>query len=347
MSNSKNQLVSNFDIDDFIVEPVKSFKTKKGIQMTRSYCKYAHKNGPGIVLIRGPKSFCPMGFSPQWELNLPKEKRNDSNISNWSTLISLHGHEDEERDIQKIKEGKKFAEMCNEIYHKGYDTVMEPKNLALVGGSAKIMLKVGIEGFKQIVFPSKIIEDKKNPGEMKKIGPSMNAKLMWNKEDNTFQTKVMGPTGWVSPTVFRGVPGEIEPIYWIDNIFIGGHGTASYGASYQIKLWMCNYYPSEKGGPKPSEEDGDMLLPHTAPAIDLPASHKGSDDEGDTGYISHEDLAEQNNDPPEEEVDVTTKLQNMTSNDSEEENEEEEEIKPAKPKKPVKKPVRRKVVSKK
>jgi len=277
MSNNNNnnwegeQLVSIADCDlsrakfgDVDTKQIKDSKGKIKLNWTKSDICYTFEDGvEDLFLLEGPKVYCYKGFQPKWEMNIDDEDRTPLNISGYQCPFTIVSSEQLANPTQ---ESMDFMGICDELHSTAYGWITGEDQIGKVPAGPRTFLKVGEEGLKEMYQQEKDILDKKNPGKMRRIGPSMTVKMIWEKKSKVFKTMVMGPGGIrVNPSKYIDQPGFMEPIFWIDNIYFGGHGTTPVGASLQIRLWACNYTPMTFGTKGPKKN---LLKKHSASATE-------------------------------------------------------------------------------
>jgi hypothetical protein len=146
-----------------------------------------------------------------------------------------------------------------------------PENIEEAPGSSKVFLATGDAGVKPIIHHP-MMPDPTNP--KKKIrnpdsAPRIYSKLMTKKDQATKQvtirTKFHGPGDKeINPIDYsesapdapidkdsgkpKARPGTITPVFKVDSIYYGAHGSSPYGASVQIKVSEANFTPYVAGG---------------------------------------------------------------------------------------------------
>lgn len=248
--------IANFDASrvnfgDVNTKQIKDSKGRVKLNWTKSDISHTFEDGgKDLFLLEGPKVFCYKGFQPKWEMNINDVDRTDQNISGYKCPFTIVSSEQLANPSQ---ESLDFMVICDELHSTAYDWITGEDQIVNIPAGPRTFLKVGETGLKEMYQQEKDIPDKKNPGKMRRIGPSMDVKMLWEKKNRVFKTMVIGPGGIrVNPSKYIDQPGYMEPIFWIDNLYFGAHGDKPVGASIQVRLWACNYTPMTFGtkGPK-------------------------------------------------------------------------------------------------
>lgn len=289
MSQSKQRAIDIFDfkIENVIFEDIIANKSNKSNKcLVRCNIKYKFSDGSvGRLLMRAPKGFAFVGMSPQYPYDIKKDDRKESLIRGFNcpnSLVSPDSINSYPPDVVR------FLENLDLLRKNTYEFIIQKKQFETLKkncASSYSMFCVHKENAIKPLYEDKKTVTNKN-GDLVTYGPHMNPKLViYNGEDDekpVVKTLIVGPGNKTYRDMsydtlpYRNVKGTIVPVYLIDYIYFGGHGTSSYGCSHQIKLWACNFSPQLSSNYKPSI---DLLPPHEMKDVDEEVKEDNNDDD--------------------------------------------------------------------
>lgn len=242
-----------FDIEKLHVSPPRS-NTFNDVTTVKS--KFLYENDEGELSI--PYFEAPKQRTSFWEVFPMQESKQDAQDKTLSgyqlsypvcSNLTLEDPTEEEvyyKDMlnsiaQKVRESMvDFVELKD----KDEEYVLPKQTLISYNGSKND------EWLKPMYsYPKKDADKKGGKKIIDKDRPQRTyIKLLTTGKGDTLKvlTKIFGPGDEaLHPSSLVTKQCEIEPVFKLDSVFYGAHGETGCGASIQIKLDQCNYYPVE------------------------------------------------------------------------------------------------------
>lgn len=217
------------------------------------------------LILEAPKTFC-FGVAEEYAFGKPKTPEN---FKGYQTCYYFS--DPDKKDGGMSADQRVFNKTLDELTQALSDHLQEnaellPDAMADLATSGKFVHSVA-------KYPKKEETITKNGRNYtKKVDDTSKplrfyARLLFNKKTEKFATKFYGPGDVeMDPRQFIDVRGMIEPALKVEYVYIGASS-----ATYQIKLWECNYTPSESTSRKRlisrntsqpvAEEDDDDVVP--------------------------------------------------------------------------------------
>lgn len=233
----------NFDINKVRFSDIKIYRITKRARpfnVTRIYVNYAYTPGKFDHLrIEGEQGFT-WGFKPYWPMEMLEENQTRDNIEGWETSVPLTNMD----NIHEPTENQKSViDIFDQLYETAYQYLLSKTDDPNMPGSSKLFLRSGPQGLKYPYAKSytKVPKDGKDPIE---IPPKLYCKLITYSKNPSNTTRIYGPGNRLCPPAkYEGKKGWIKPVWWVQSIFLGSHGDKEIGASFQTKLYECNFIP--------------------------------------------------------------------------------------------------------
>ena len=250
--------VNQANANNIVVSDPEEIITKDGTKFMRSTLLY--KNDRGVnsdMYFAGPKQFS-FGISPEYPFGLPKHEQTDAKIKSFKICYNIC---DMRNVTNPSKEEQYMEEIFRGIHRKVVEAAHQDKTLKKIGPAQAIVIRAAKQnqephgGVKPILTdgttisphnPNQRIPD---PSKPKRIYVKL---LSSNRphEDITIHTKFYGPGDKpVNPKKFINVQGYLEPVFQLQSVYWGAHGSTPFGASIQIKLSEANFTPMSRNGP--------------------------------------------------------------------------------------------------
>jgi len=250
--------VNQANVKNIEVSDPEEIITKDGTKFMRSSITYKNDRGdPCDMYFAGPKQFS-FGISPEYPFGLPKHEQTEAKIKSFKICYNIC-------DMRNVphpsKEEQYMEEIFNGIHRKVVEAAHQETTLKKIGAAQAIVIRAAKQnnefhgGVKPVLSlgttmsphnPNQRIPD---PSKPKRIY----AKLLSSKrphEDIIIHTKFYGPGDKnVNPKKFINVQGYLEPVFNLQSVYWGAHGSTPYGASIQIKLSEANFTPMSRNGP--------------------------------------------------------------------------------------------------
>lgn len=250
--------VNQANVDNIEVSDPEEIVTKDGTKFMRSSILYRNDRGdPCDMYFAGGKQFS-FGISPEYPFGLPKHEQTEEKIKSFKICYNIC-------DIRNVsnpsKEEQYMEEIFQGIHRKVVEAAHQDKTLKKIGAAQAIVIRAAHQsgeshgGVKPILTsgttisphnPNQRIPD---PNKPKRIY----AKLLSSKrqgEDIMIHTKFYGPGDKnVDPKTYINVQGYLEPVFQLQSVYWGAHGSTPFGASIQIKLSEANFTPMSRNGP--------------------------------------------------------------------------------------------------
>jgi hypothetical protein len=250
--------VNQANVDNIVVSDPEEIVTKDGTKFMRSSIAYKNDRGiPCDMYFGGPKQFS-FGISPEYPFGLPKHEQTEDKIKSFKICYNIC---DMRNVAHPSKEEKYMEEIFNGIHQKVVEAAHQESTLKKIGAAQAIVIKAAKQnsefhgGVKPVLSlgttisshnPNQRVPD---PSKPKRIY----VKLLSSKrphEDIVIHTKFYGPGDRnIDPKSFINVQGYLEPVFNLQSIYWGAHGSTPYGASIQIKLSEANFTPMSRNGP--------------------------------------------------------------------------------------------------
>jgi len=250
--------VNQANVNNIEVGDPEEIVTKDGTKFMRSSITYKNDRGdPCDMYFAGPKQFS-FGISPEYPFGLPKHEQTEDKIKSFKICYNIC---DMRNVAHPSKEEKYMEEIFSGIHQKVVEAAHQESTLKKIGAAQAIVIRSAKQnnefhgGVKPILSlgttisphnPNQRIPDSSKP---KRIY----AKLLSSKrphEDITIHTKFYGPGDRnIDPKKFINVQGYLEPVFNLQSIYWGAHGSTPYGASIQVKLSEANFTPMSRNGP--------------------------------------------------------------------------------------------------
>ena len=250
--------VNQANANNIEVSEPEEIVTKDGTKFMRSNILYRNDRGiPSDMYFAGPRQFS-FGISPEYPFGLPKYEQTEDKIKSFKICYNIC-------DIRNVsnpsKEEQYMEEIFTGIHQKVVEAAHQDKTLGKIGPAQAIVIRSAKQnnephgGVKPILTsgttisphnPNQRIPD---PSKPKRIY----VKLLSSKrpgEDITIHTKFYGPGDKnVDPEKYINVQGYLEPVFHLQSVYWGAHGSTPFGASIQIKLSEANFTPMSRNGP--------------------------------------------------------------------------------------------------
>jgi hypothetical protein len=250
--------VNQANVDNIEVGDPEEIITKDGTKFMRSSISYRNDRGDLCdMYFAGPKQFS-FGISPEYPFGLPKHEQTEDKIKSFKICYNIC---DMRNVAHPSKEEKYMEEIFSGIHQKVVEAAHQESTLKKIGAAQAIVIRSAKQnnefhgGVKPILSlgttisphnPNQRIPDSSKP---KRIY----AKLLSSKrphEDIIIHTKFYGPGDRnIDPKKFINVQGYLEPVFNLQSIYWGAHGSTPYGASIQVKLSEANFTPMSRNGP--------------------------------------------------------------------------------------------------
>lgn len=282
--------VNQANVDNIEVGDPEEIVTKDGTKFMRSSITYKNDRGdPCDMYFAGPKQFS-FGISPEYPFGLPKHEQTEDKIKSFKICYNLC-------DIRNVshpsKEEQYMEEIFNGIHKKVVEAAHQESTLKKIGAAQAIVIRSAKQnnefhgGVKPILSmgttlsphnPNQRVPD---PSKPKRIY----AKLLSSKrphEDIIIHTKFYGPGDKnIDPEKFINIQGYLEPVFNLQSIYWGAHGSTPYGASIQVKLSEANFTPMSRNGPPKRMLSANTSTPEEDDQSDDDNSEKDDDDDKD------------------------------------------------------------------
>ncbi len=292
--------VNQANVDNIVVGDPEEIVTKDGTKFMRSSITYKNDRGdPCDMYFAGPKQFS-FGISPEYPFGLPKHEQTEDKIKSFKICYNIC-------DIRNVshpsKEEQYMEEIFNGIHKKVVEAAHQDSTLKKIGAAQAIVIRSAKQnnefhgGDKPIlsmgttISPHNPNQRVPDPTKPKRIY----AKLLSSKrphEDIVIHTKFYGPGDKnIAPEKFINVQGYLEPVFNLQSIYWGAHGSTPYGASIQIKLSEANFTPMSRNGPPKRMLSANTSTPEEDDQSDddTPENEDGKHEDEDENDISPSD----------------------------------------------------------
>lgn len=242
-----------------VVSDPEEIVTKDGTKFMRSQISYLNEDDrPVAMYFVAPKQFS-FGVAPEFPFGLPKSEQTDERIKgykicyNLTDIRTVHNPTADEQYMldlfdgihQKVVEKAHLEETLSKIGPAQAIVIRSSKQNRTPHGGVKPLLSDGT--MPSPTHPNQRVPDPSKPKRLY-------AKLMSSKRPNdpevTVHTKFYDPSNAeVPPKSLINVQGYIEPVFHLQSVYWGAHGSTPFGASIQLKLSEANFTPMNRHGP--------------------------------------------------------------------------------------------------
>ena len=250
--------VNQANVDNIEVGDPEEIVTKDGTKFMRSSITYRNDRGDLCdMYFAGPKQFS-FGISPEYPFGLPKHDQTNDKIKSFKICYNIC---DMRNVINPSKEEQYMEEIFTGIHQKVVEAAHQESTLKKIGPAQAIVIRSAKQnneshgGVKPVlslgttISPHNPNQRVPDPSKPKRIY----AKLLSSKrphEDIIIHTKFYGPGNKnVDQKKFINFQGFLEPVFNLQSVYWGAHGSTPYGASIQIKLSEANFTPMSRNGP--------------------------------------------------------------------------------------------------
>ena len=277
--------VNQANAENIVVSDPEEIITKDGTRFMRSSVLYKNDRGvPSDMYFAGPKQFS-FGISPEYPFGLPKHEQTEDKIKSFKICYNIC---DMRNVSHPSKEEQYMEEIFNGIHRKVVEAAHQDNTLKKIGQAQAIVIRAAKQnnephgGVKPILTDGTTISPH-NPNQ-RILDPSkpkrIYVKLLSSNrphEEITIHTKFYGPGDKpVNPKTYINVQGYLEPVFHLQSVYWGAHGSTPFGASIQIKLSEANFTPMSRNGPPKR-----MLNANTSAVEENDSSDESSGDSSD------------------------------------------------------------------